>query len=106
MGRGGSDLSSAVVAVSLGSKHLENWTDVDGFMTADPHIVPEARVIEEIGFVEASELCFFGAKILHPKTIRPIIDAGGEVYIRNTFNFDNPGTKIAKKIKNDCHSVV
>ena len=70
---------------------------MDGFLSADPRIVKNAKIIDEIGFAEASELCFFGAKVLHPKTIRPVIDNHGEVWIRNTFSPEKPGTKIVKK---------
>ena len=106
LGRGGSDYSAAILSVGLKTPIVEIWTDVDGFLTADPRIVPEARVIDEIGFTEASELCSFGAKVLHPKTIRPVIDKGGTVWIKNTFNADHPGTKIMAKAENNCHIVL
>lgn len=96
LGRGGSDYSGAVLAVSLGVKQLEIWTDVDGFLTADPRIVSEASIIGQIGFQEAAELCFYGAKVLHPKTIRPVIERGGEVRIRNTFKPKSKGTLITQ----------
>lgn len=105
-GRGGSDFSGAILAVSLECKKLEIWTDVDGFLSADPRIVPQAKVIDEIGFTEASELCFFGAKVLHPKTIRPVIEKGGEVWIKNTFNAQAAGTKITKHGKPSTHPVL
>lgn len=96
LGRGGSDFSGAIAAVSLGIPHLEIWTDVDGFLSADPRIVADAQIIHEIGIQEASELCFFGAKVLHPKTIRPVIDKAGEVWIKNTFKPNTRGTKITQ----------
>ncbi len=96
LGRGGSDYSGAILTVCLGAKTLEIWTDVDGFLTADPRLVKEANIIQQIGFQEAAELCFYGAKVLHPKTIRPVIEKGGEVYIRNTFNLSNKGTLITQ----------
>lgn len=96
LGRGGSDFTAAILAVVCGCKVLEIWTDVDGFLSADPRIVPEARVLDEIGFKEASELCFFGAKVLHPRTILPVIKGGGEVWIKNTFNSMAQGTRITK----------
>ena len=99
LGRGGSDFTAAILAVSLGIDKVEIWTDVDGFLTADPRIVPGASVIDELGYIEASELCFFGAKVLHPKTIRPVIDRNGEVFIRNTFNAGVSGTKISNSIE-------
>jgi len=106
LGRGGSDFSAAILAKSLNIKVVEIWTDVDGFLSADPRIVKNANLIEEIGYEEASELCFFGAKVLHPKTIRPVIDYGGEVWIKNTFNTTCAGTKITQKAKPSCHAVV
>ncbi len=96
LGRGGSDYSGAIVAVSLDIKTLEIWTDVDGFLTADPRIVEEAHILEQIGFQEAAELCFYGAKVLHPMTIRPVIERGGEVRILNTFKPRNKGTIITQ----------
>ncbi|MEZ4906261.1 MAG: aspartate kinase [Saprospiraceae bacterium] len=106
IGRGGSDLTGAVLTVCMGWKTLEIWTDVDGFLTADPRIVKNARIIDEIGFQEASELCFFGAKVLHPKTIRPVIDLDGEVWIKNTFNANNPGTRIKRKAEENKYAVI
>jgi len=106
LGRGGSDFSATILAKSLGWKTVEIWTDVDGFLSADPRIVKNPKLIRDIGFLESSELCFFGAKILHPKTIRPVIEAGGEVFIRNTFFPENPGTRIAQKVPADCHPFV
>ncbi len=100
LGRGGSDFSAAILAVIYGCKVVEIWTDVDGFMSADPRLVKNARVLEEIGFKEASELCFFGAKVLHPRTIRPVIlNGGGEVWIKNTFNHEALGTRITEHAK-------
>jgi len=103
LGRGGSDFSGAIMAISLNIKTLEIWTDVDGFLSADPRIVENVKHIEELGFYEAAELCFFGAKVLHPATIRPVIDMGGNVFIKNTFNPNQKGTKITKSVKGDCH---
>jgi len=106
LGRGGSDLTGAILAVSMDIDILEIWTDVDGFLTSDPRIVKDARLIDEIGFQEASELCFFGAKVLHPKTIRPVIDRSGEVWIKNTFALDHPGTKITRKARQNRFAVI
>ncbi len=97
LGRGGTDLTGAILTKCINGKKLEIWSDVDGLMSADPRIVPNAEIIPEIGFVEASELCFFGAKVLHPKTIRPVIESGGTVWIKNTFNPQAEGTRIIKK---------
>ncbi len=93
-GRGGSDYSGAVVAYALDAGSLEIWTDVDGFMTADPRIVPGARTIDEMDYSEAAELAYFGAKVLHPRTIEPARRKGTEVLVRNTFNPEHPGTRI------------
>jgi len=106
LGRGGSDFTGAILAVSLDISHLEIWTDVDGFLSADPRLVSDAQIIDEIGFQEASELCFFGAKVLHPKTIRPVIDNGGEVWIKNTFNSAQIGTKIIHHAQEDHREVI
>lgn len=78
---------------------------MDGFLTADPRLVPEASIIPQIGYEEAAELCFFGAKVLHPKTIRPVIDGGGAVYIRNTFNPSQRGTKVSKEVPQEATMV-
>jgi aspartate kinase len=96
LGRGGSDFSATILSLSLNIKNVEIWTDVDGFLSADPKLVKNARVIDEIGFSEVSELCFFGAKVLHPKTIRPVIENGGMVWIKNTFAPKKKGTRITK----------
>ncbi len=93
-GRGGSDYSGAVVAYALDADVLEIWTDVDGFMTADPRIVPSARTIEEMDYSEAAELAYFGAKVLHPRTIEPARRKGIEVLVRNTLNPHHQGTRI------------
>lgn len=106
LGRGGSDYSAAILAVCLGIKTVEIWTDVDGFLSADPRILKEAHIIPEIGYTEASELCSFGAKVLHPKTIRPVIDFGGEVWIKNTFSPEKPGTMIVQEMGDTMKSVL
>jgi len=104
--RGGSDYSAAIVAVSLDCPTLEIWTDVDGFLSADPRIVPEAHVISHISYEEATELCFFGAKVLHPRTIRPVIEGGGEVCIKNTFEPEKQGTRITKVHEEKCQTLM
>ncbi len=106
LGRGGSDYSAAILAVGLNISKVEIWTDVNGFLSADPRIVKDANIINEIGFQEASELCFFGAKVLHPKTIRPVIENKGEVWIKNTFSPNNIGTKITKFAKESHKPVI
>jgi bifunctional aspartokinase / homoserine dehydrogenase 1 len=96
LGRGGSDYSAATLGAALDAHEVVIWTDVDGFLTADPRIVPEACTIPEISYREASELALFGAKVLHPKTLRPIVQRGIPLSIRNTFAPEKPGTKITR----------
>jgi aspartate kinase len=93
-GRGGSDYSGSVVANALDAKVVEIWTDVDGFMTADPRIVSSARTIREMNYGEAAELAYFGAKVLHPRTIEPARKKKIVVMVKNTFNPSGEGTKI------------
>lgn len=94
LGRGGSDYSAAILGAVLPANDVWIWTDVDGVMTADPRIVPEARTLPEITYSEVSELAYFGAKVLHPKTVRPVVDAGIGLRICNTFNPSHPGTRL------------
>jgi aspartokinase/homoserine dehydrogenase 1 len=96
LGRGGSDYTSAILGVCLDADEVWTWTDVDGVMTADPRIVPDARVIRVLSYNEVSELAYFGAKVLHPKTIRPIIERGIPLWVKNTFNPTFPGTRIVR----------
>lgn len=96
LGRGGSDYTAAIIAAELGASVLEIWTDVDGFMTADPRIVKNAKVIDRLSFVEAMELCNFGAKVVYPPTIFPVFHANIPILIKNTFNATHPGTLIAE----------
>jgi len=93
-GRGGSDYSAAVVANGLDADCLEIWTDVDGFMSADPRVVPEAIMIEEMNFGEAAELAYLGAKVLHPRTIEPVRTKHIPLKVRNSFKPDLQGTLI------------
>jgi aspartokinase/homoserine dehydrogenase 1 len=100
LGRGGSDYSAAVIGAVLPADDVWIWTDVDGIMTADPRIVASARTLPEITYSEIAELAYYGAKVLHPKTIRPVIDAGITLRICNTFNPSHPGTRlIANPVK-------
>jgi len=94
LGRGGSDYTAALFASALGAQAVEIWTDVDGMMTADPRIAPRARPIEAISFEEASELAYFGARVLHPLTLAPAIEKGIPVRVRNSRRPDFPGTEI------------
>ncbi len=93
-GRGGSDYSGSVVAYGVNANLCEIWTDVNGFMTADPRAVPEARTIKEMDYGEAAELAYFGAKVLHPRTIEPVRRKNIPLVVKNTFNPDDPGTII------------
>jgi len=94
LGRGGSDYSAAIFGAALKADEIQIWTDVDGMMTSDPRLVPEAEVINEVGFQEAAELAYFGAKVLHPLTIKPAIEQGIPVRILNTMRPDYRGTII------------
>ncbi|MDR1645493.1 MAG: bifunctional aspartate kinase/homoserine dehydrogenase I [Tannerellaceae bacterium] len=97
LGRGGSDYTAAILATALDASVLEIWTDVDGFMTADPRVINSAYVIDRLTFTEAMELCNFGAKVIYPPTIYPVYHKNIPIRIRNTFNPDAPGTYISKE---------
>ncbi|GAB4503168.1 MAG: aspartate kinase [Anaerolineales bacterium] len=94
LGRGGSDYSAAILGAVLPAEEVWIWTDVDGVMTADPRLVPSARTLPEITYNEIAELAYYGAKVLHPKTIRPVVEAGIGLRICNTFNPTHPGTRL------------
>jgi aspartate kinase len=94
LGRGGSDYSATILGAALGADEVVIWTDVDGLLTADPRLVPGARTISEVSYREAADLAYFGAKVLHPKTLRPVVQRGIPLWIRNTFAPEKPGTKI------------
>jgi aspartate kinase len=96
-GRGGSDYSAAAASAALAAERLEIWKDVDGFMSADPRIVPESQLIPELSYEEAAELAYFGATILHPRTMEPVRQRKIAVAIRNTLNPDIEGTRIGAK---------
>ena len=97
IGRGGSDFSAALVGAGLGAERIEIWTDVDGMMTTDPNLCPEARRIKVISFDEAAELAYFGAKVLHPATVLPAIQKNIPVYVLNSRNPTCEGTKITAR---------
>ncbi len=97
IGRGGSDYSAAIIGALLDAKEIQIWTDVDGVLTGDPSIVAEARRIKKMSFNEASELAYFGAKVLHPMTILPAIEKNIPVYVRNSRNPSYRGTLISKR---------
>jgi aspartate kinase len=94
LGRGGSDYTAAILGACLDAEEVWIWTDVDGVMTADPRVVPDARTLEEISYAEAAELSYFGAKVIHPKTILPAVERAIPLRILNTFNPTHPGTLV------------
>lgn len=101
LGRGGSDYTASIIAAALKAETLEIWTDVDGFMTADPKVIKTAYTINELSYVEAMELCNFGAKVIYPPTIYPVCIQHIPIRVRNTFNPSSKGTVIKDEIKND-----
>jgi aspartate kinase len=94
LGRGGSDFSAAILGVCLDSDEVWTYTDVDGVMSADPRLVPDARLIPTLSYAEVGELAYFGAKVLHPRTIRPVVERGIPLWVKNTFHPACPGTRI------------
>jgi aspartokinase/homoserine dehydrogenase 1 len=94
LGRGGSDYSASILAASLGASELWIWTDVDGIMTADPRLVHDAKILDEITYSEAAELAYAGAKVLHPRTLAPLVEHGIPVWSKNSFAPEKPGTRI------------
>lgn len=101
LGRGGSDYSAAILAAAVGASECRIFTDVSGVMSADPRIVPDARPLPELSYAEAAELSYFGAKVIHPRTVLPAIEAGIPVRILNTFAPKDPGTTIAAHTPRD-----
>jgi aspartate kinase len=101
LGRGGSDYSAAIIGAVLPADDVWIWTDVDGVMTTDPRIAPDAQTLPEISYGEIAELAYFGAKVLHPKTIRPVVEAGIGLRICNTFNPTHPGTRLTANGSSD-----
>jgi aspartate kinase len=99
LGRGGSDFSAAVLATALDAAELWIWTDVDGIMTADPRLVPDAAVLEQVTYSEAAELAYAGAKVLHPRTLAPLEERQIPVWSKNSFAPHKPGTKIVPRIE-------
>ncbi len=105
LGRGGSDYTASIIAAALDAGALEIWTDVDGFMTADPRVIHTAYTINELSYVEAMELCNFGAKVIYPPTIYPVCVKNIPIWVKNTFNPSAKGTVIKNKIDNDCKPI-
>ncbi len=105
LGRGGSDYTASILAAALDAEQLEIWTDVDGFMTADPRVIHTAYKINELSYVEAMELCNFGAKVIYPPTIYPVCIKNIPILVKNTFNPDSDGSIIKQKIENDTKAI-
>ena len=105
LGRGGSDYTASIIAAALDASVLEIWTDVDGFMTADPRVISTAYVIPELSYVEAMELCNFGAKVVYPPTIYPVCVKQIPILIKNTFNPEAPGSIIREKVADDSKAI-
>ena len=105
LGRGGSDYTAAIIAAALDANSLEIWTDVDGFMTADPRVISTAYTISELSYVEATELCNFGAKVVYPPTIYPVCHKNIPILIKNTFNPEAPGTIIKQEVDSGSKAI-
>ena len=105
LGRGGSDYTASIIAASLNVASLEIWTDVDGFMTADPRVISTAYTINELSYVEAMELCNFGAKVVYPPTIYPVCHKNIPILIKNTFNPEAPGTIIKQEVDSGSKAI-
>src|ERR1043165_5784913 len=105
LGRGGSDYTAAIVGAAMNAEEIQIWTDVDGMMTADPRIVPNAYKVKQISFSEASELAYFGAKVLHPMTVLPAVDKDIPVYILNSRKPSGTGTRITRDAR-PCRNLI
>ena len=105
LGRGGSDYSAAILGAALDAAEIQVWTDVDGVMTADPRIVANARSMAELSYEEVAELAYYGAKVLHPKTVTPAVDRKIPLRVLNTFNPGHPGTRIVERTRELRHGV-
>ncbi|MDE0144167.1 MAG: aspartate kinase [Caldilineaceae bacterium] len=105
LGRGGSDYSAAILGAALDADEIQIWTDVDGVMTADPRIVETAQSMEELSYEEVAELAYYGAKVLHPKTVTPAVESKIPLRVLNTFNPSHPGTSIVEKTRQLHHGV-
>ncbi len=99
LGRGGSDFSASILAAALDARELWIWTDVDGIMTADPRLVPNAQVLAAVTYAEAAELAYNGAKVLHPRTLAPLAEAQIPVWSKNSFAPEKPGTRIVPHVE-------
>src|ERR671923_574768 len=106
IGRGGSDYTATIIAVSVGAEEVWLWSDVDGLMTADPKLVMNAKVLKEVSFAEAMEMALFGAKYMHPRALEPVIDTKIPIRIRNTFNVKHTGTIITQNPSKESQKIV
>lgn len=106
LGRGGSDYSASILALALSASEVWIWTDVDGVMTADPRLVPDARTIPILSYREVAEMAHFGAKVLHPKSIAPVIEAGISLRVCNTFNPEHSGTRLVSNHEANGHGTI
>jgi aspartokinase/homoserine dehydrogenase 1 len=102
LGRGGSDFSASILAAALNAQELWIWTDVDGIMSADPRLVPNAKVLDELSFAEAAELAYNGAKVLHPRTLAPLVEKRIPVWSKNSFAPEKAGTRIVPELASAC----
>lgn len=105
LGRGGSDYTAAIFAAACSATVLEIWTDVSGMMTADPRLVPNARIIPQISYQEAMELSHFGAKVIYPPTIQPVMSKGIPVWVKNTFSSEDQGTVVKRQVTESTNSI-
>ena len=105
LGRSGSDYSGAIIGAGIGAEEVIIYTDVDGVMTTDPRMIPEARVIDSLSFLEMMEMSYFGAKVIHFRALLPAMEKGIPVYVRNTFNPSHPGTLINRDYHDDARIV-
>ncbi|MDR0512840.1 MAG: aspartate kinase [Treponema sp.] len=106
LGRGGSDLTATMIAASCGALEVQVWKDVDGILTADPRLVPNARPVETVSYEVASELAYFGAQVLHPRAMQPCMKTGTPVLVKNSYNPEAPGTRIVSELSvKDSHII-
>jgi len=106
IGRGGSDYSAAIIGAAIDTDEIQIWTDVNGVMTADPRVVPTARSLHQLSYEEVAELAYYGAKVLHPKTVTPAVAKKIPVLVLNTFQPEHPGTRILEHSNSEDHGTV
>jgi aspartate kinase len=106
LGRGGSDLTAAMIAAACAAEEVQVWKDVDGILTADPRLIPDAKVVDIITYEAASELAFFGAQVLHPRAMQPCIKTGTAVLVKNSYNPQAPGTRIVSSVNGKTKPII